>query len=120
MTSNLDLIRQKCIEANPEIRTSRFRCLCAENGRCSYKDHNRVGREVRLADVLLAMNKKLNDEASGAVIIAGDDGTFGIVYTDRPGYEKYVNWQSEEWNLREDDLTKQSEETISFLYDLLK
>jgi hypothetical protein len=55
------------------------------------------GRPIRLADVLLAMTRVLNgEEAQRPVLELIDD-----------------------WNLRADDLEKQSEETINFLYDLL-
>jgi len=68
----------------------------------------------RLADVLLAIKES---ESYGHYIPSVDcEGYFraetGVVIGDEKGDMR--------WNLYADDLEKQSEETISFLYELLK
>lgn len=118
----LEKIRAACIAANPEIRIYETRCMTCGYGfeycKCSpkrtecYKD-----RPIRLADVLLSI-RNTNEPSkyySGITCLGNFTEDFG---------EKTV-WRNEEkkpisWNLRADDLEKQSEETISFLYELLK
>jgi hypothetical protein len=68
-----------------------------------------LGRPIRLADVLLAILKQ--DPANRTKLLLESSGQFRQVFPNRLG--PY-------WNLRADDLEKQSEETISFLYELLK
>lgn len=81
-------IRKACIEANPDgdIRTE---CL---NDGYHY-------REVRLADVLLAIKK---------VGYGSTDEWLGV-----------LGHLADTWNLRADDLESQSPETIEFLNQLL-
>ena len=84
----LAAIQQKCVEANPEIENKRWG----------------TERPIRLADVLLAVQKQ----------------EYGGSPEFRYTCEKLTSgaWHVH-WNLRKDDLTEQSEECISFLYDLL-
>lgn len=87
-------IRRKCIEANPE--DDRYRCDC---NWC-------VSLTIHLADILLAIVEHCKD-------------------TNRP-ITAYRNFKVAAiellalYNLRADDLTLQSDPTISFIYDLLK
>lgn len=69
-----------------------------------------IGRPIRLADVLLALNRKSNTSGYWAVDTTG-------AWLDM---RKSVRHIMSEWNLRKDSLDEQSEETISFLYELLK
>jgi hypothetical protein len=85
--NKLETIRQKCIEANPDLQY-RLEHLIAS-------DTFEVG-PIRLADVLLAMHSR-----------------------DSGWTPKEVMRLLSLWNLREDDLTKQSPETIQFLASLL-
>lgn len=97
MTQNdkLEIIRQKCIAANPEIGTARA--------------HWPFEREIRLADVLLAIpHLKPRDHRN---IVRGQAESAGNV-----GFMTVIC----EWNLRADDLREQSPETIEFLHSLLK
>lgn len=128
--TNLELIRQKCIEANPDI----VECLsCKGQGFTSEHDvpasHNggdgscetcpvqvqcidcsATGkiepRPIRLADVLLAIKKDGFSLSSDGIFLENID------------YETYKECGA--WNLRKDDLNEQSEETINFLAELLK
>jgi hypothetical protein len=104
MNQKLELIRQKCIEANPEIRDDAgcfIHCRMLQGGQewgdsCMCKV-----RTVRLADVV---NFLRTIKGSGNA-------------------NRYAAWALELigiWNLRKDDLNEQSEETINFLSELLK
>jgi hypothetical protein len=95
MENKLDLIRQKCVGANP----------------VKWKDWDTFEyAEFRLADVLLAIqNTRVQLAFYGADqlwIVESKAGLPGRVST--------------KWNLPEDDLMGQSEETINFLYELLR
>jgi hypothetical protein len=99
----LDLIRQKCIEANPDIeKAQEVPCYCHNDPKCI----NAPKRPIRLADVLLAIGQKYGDHVL----------EFSGVETCSLEAARSVR----KWNLREDDLTKQSPETLEFLASLLK
>src|SRR2546426_810952 len=84
-------IRQKCIEANP--------------------DREWVVQTIRLADVLLAIEKSDNDQ----VTFVDAAGFFYADYLQGNGIEP----QDVCWNLPKDDLNEQSEECLDFLAELL-
>ena len=141
----INLIREKCIAANPEIVELKFGCVVLSDsslhrvkgpiiGRDNTKyypyfetmwggfsvDGNGkpisphieiLGRPIRLADVLLTM-----ELAEGNYHMVNPFGEF--YYYEETG----TTWRGTNfcWNLRADDVEKQSEETISFLYDLLQ
>ena len=113
----LEAIGQKCIAANPEVgELKAFEC---EN--CGSTDQD-FYRPIRLADVLLAVHGVNNRPSYFNVACDGgfyevsysypDDVTCVVEHKGLGGF--YVGW-----NLREDDLTKQSPETLEFLYNLL-
>lgn len=92
-------IRSRCIAANPEIgELKTFEC-----GSCG-ADDQQFYRPIRLADVLLAIGSgvRLEEQTSSGQLSIGVAGKGWTLY-----------------NLLEDDLTKQSQETIDFLTDLL-
>lgn len=121
----INYIRQKCIEANPEIVELKFGCnvrledySAFPNAHGTYigkgfasgiekiyvlhpderlypidRKFKPLGRPIRLADVCLAVLKRLD------------------IYPDL----KVIRW-----DYRADDLEKQDEETIKFIYELLK
>lgn len=63
-----------------------------------------IGREIRLSDVLLAIK-------NSNIRVMCDVGIFVL---------PNGNWQTDiQWNLHYDSLSSQSDETISFLWDLL-
>jgi hypothetical protein len=64
-----------------------------------------IARHIRLADVLLAMEGTGQKTKTADRLINLHDNCWG---------------QDVRWNLRADDIEKQSEETISFLYELLR
>ena len=92
----LQTIREACIKANPKKEWEEY---FPDAG-----DHRGVAVDIpcRLAAVLLAIDEKFVEENSG---------NWGVEETQ----SKLVKL----WNLRNDDLSQQSEETINFLYDLL-
>jgi hypothetical protein len=71
-----------------------------------------LGRPIRLADVLLTIPKNKSAKAQ-SVSMNGD-------FFDFDEDMKDYNVVGSPWNLRADDLEKQSEETINFIYELLK
>lgn len=135
MNTNLQIIRAACIAANPEIVELRqVGCLVEydnftwrylyTNGftviiqsfhfntqeEVSIGKVNVLGRPIRLADVLLAIGK---DEVDLPVNFGATIPKWKIIHSDITG-------SSEGWNLRTDDLTLQSPETLEFLANLLK
>lgn len=140
--TDLEKIRQACIAANPEIVELKYGCLILYKGQrmtfirndtagrpwcyTGWAPHvigdeafdrlepaflKIVGRPIRLADVLLAIGPALQTKK-------GRIGTYRGREIDEPQGVKL--WLVEVgWNLREDDLTKQSEETLAFIVSLL-
>lgn len=114
--NKLQFIREKCIEANPEIVELEFGCEVKEKDSgeqffIADRDdmdlmpdaYEIIGRPIRLADVLLAIPFKAN-----MGIYA--DGTFIKRSAGDTGYE---------WNLKDNNLEKQSKKTIDFIYNIL-
>ena len=102
----LDLVRAACIEANPSDPTLRD-----QNSGQGLQIKRAHGRPVRLADVLLAIERSDHDE----LYSVGEGGWF---YQDTLQGDGYANMDVL-WNLRKDDLTEQSDECVSFLAQLL-
>lgn len=102
MNDKLNLIREKCIAANPEIgELKKFVCEnCGGNDEVHY-------RPIHLADVLLAIAERIGFATVKELGI----NSFGEFF--------FSDNIKERWNLRT-DLENQSEETINFLYELLK
>lgn len=102
----IDFIRQKCIEANPEINSGQF---LQEWSIEEINTNPRVAvvRPIRLADVLLAIGKKTTHD-------------FGYYCCDNGVIAQTGSGAKANWNLRKDDLTEQSDECIIFLADLLQ
>jgi len=65
-----------------------------------------IGRPIRLADVLLAIGKQKGHHKMSEGYNAG---CFTLT----------ASWEKESWNLKENDLTKQSPETIDFIHKLI-
>ena len=65
---------------------------------------------IHVSDVLLAI--EAHDADSERIISINSVGLFEVRYTDSD--------ESAEWNLRQDDLTQQSDECIEFISSLLK
>lgn len=133
----LQKIREKCIEANPEIMELKFGCrveinadeydtyFCTIIERDSWSNvklqiperddlwmatdliDKILGRPIRLADILRAIAENTGIHAR-SLVFNGE-----AIYFNSWGRDKL-------WNLREDNLTRQSEETIEFIYNLLK
>lgn len=72
-----------------------------------------IGRDIRLADVLLAMNK-IDDYA----VLVSVGGNFYKQYIGGDG-DWYTDTLGAYWNLRADNLNNQSDETIDFIHSLI-
>jgi hypothetical protein len=142
MNDKRELIRQKCVEANPEIVELKFGCEAEYNkdlkmrwvyfgpdfdnldgpdchrfvrtdgvtvfvNNLDIKTYKIFGRPIRLADVLLVLETL---QKNWRTYVHSTFHEFCIVADNKEGA----------WNLRADDLEKQSDETINFLYELLK
>lgn len=133
-----DFIRQKAIEANPEIVELKFGCEIEYEGEhgiyiehiegfadCFKLDHQFkstgmctvtnpklkiIGRPVRLADVLNALM-----HTEHTVCIASNE-RFELFNKAKNEWEQ----QFKTWYLVQDNLESQSEPTIDFIYSLLK
>jgi hypothetical protein len=133
----INVIREKCIAANPKIDLLDFGC------RVTFKIENvtyhallvdRVGRDwlvstalgvkqipdgtltflgrpIRFADILLAIESTSNK----TIVLDTRARMRGINEAISNGFHS-----APQWNLRADDLEQQSEETINFLYELLQ
>lgn len=101
-TENIELIRSKVIETNPEKEWTTG-------------DTRNYDTPARLADVLLAIGNKYSIQGSGHFMWYGQDDDESIGWN-----EIWHDGQRRVWNLHRDDLDKQSDETITFIADLLK
>ena len=130
----IQFISEKCIAANPEIVELHIGVLARQQGTMrlflwnrrtweAADDHRHtigrsvfsgeiLGRPIRLADVLLAM--EVNKTFAKQVPSGAYRGSKTSALTFLVGRKNRL------WNLRADDLEKQSKETISFLYRLLE
>lgn len=120
---NIEKLKQVIIKANPEITKLTFGCeievaghkalvissmfepsLLVKLGGDAIKIDEKykiLGRPIRLADVLLAMRKKVYDKS---------------------GHYRDPKWEQDIikiWNLKDDNIDNQSDETKKFLEDLL-
>lgn len=134
--SKIDFIRQACIKANPSILNLEFGCeieiekfgvgkylgttndfptgwfsLNQEIYPLIGHKYKILGRPIRLADVLVAIGK--DAEKSTDFDLYSD--RLNIGHYDEVGYYTHCRW-----NLLSDDLTKQSQECVEFIYNLLK
>jgi hypothetical protein len=104
MNEKLQFIREKCIAANPH----RAEGWDWDSGRpegSGYMDH----APCRLADVLRAVP----NETKRLLL-------YGYLSGDRLNvWEARIMNVLSQWDTRADDLEKQSEDTINFLYELL-
>lgn len=120
MNKNLEIIRAACIEANPEIVEEHSVQCDMDTSHGYVTPHNELGcivRPIHLADVLLAI-------ASNRIRLTtfvGGDAWFES-YEESNVFTHEQSWKARGvcWNLRLDDLTHQSPETLQFLADLLK
>lgn len=122
-TTKLKLIREKCIEANPQIED---RLFCDKYQTFSPKDFCdeclRLVAPIRLADVLLALQNTVKDVDEPIITVAQSGGFVALdVATETWEFARSEDKDEiVEWNLHADDLEKQSEQTVEFLYNLLK
>lgn len=133
----INFIREKCIEANDEIVRFGFgneiemnethrhftvalmddsfiRVFSGTNQLVDVapEDCKILGRPIRLADVLLAIGSRAKDFE-----LRND-----YLWSWSVDVPKYNDDRANQifWNLRADDVREQSEETINFIYNLLK
>jgi len=109
--NKIKFIREKCIEVNPKIMTNNTSMLLEGefHGIINHRD-----KTVRLADVLMALEKNQKDGQSFYLVSAG--GGFWKV-NQKDGMEWCKGYS---WNLKNNNLENQLEETIDFIYDILK
>lgn len=103
MTNHLQFIKEKCIESNPNKEWCELR---PDGG--GYEMWLE-GVPCRLADVLLAVDRKRPPKQEWYVRY---DGQFRDVRNDA--------WGNVSWNLLDDRLEKQSDECLTFIWNLLK
>ncbi len=134
----LEAIRQACIKANPEIVELKFGCLISGFGHhrspvvCLDKDYTAflhaptlitndktknvqanyeiIGRPIRLADVLLALHRTSRTQNVSINTLVGTMMNHNFTRDDL----------NKHWDFYKDSLDEQPEETISFIYELLK
>ena len=133
MLSNKDKIREACIKVNPEIMELKAGCVvewvdwvwtCADtivkgSQLLTSKRRNSVivendklkiiGRPIRLTGVLLALKKELGE-------ISMLNGVSDYILL---GHSELTLNSFAKWNLKDDNLENQSEETLQFIADLL-
>jgi hypothetical protein len=134
-------IRAKCIEANPEIVELKYGCEVRGNDKhrgtvagrmvwiggtglvvidnCAALERQGlkiIGRPIRLSDVLLAINEYSEFTDLNFVTQAGAFGKYLNLGGAR-GHK--IEATAYLWNLRRDDLTQQTPETISSIHSLL-
>ena len=114
MQSKITLIREKCIARNPPITLDIALGKFQESRRFNAGEVAiHYGRPIRLADVLLTFSKATFPKAENIVMKEVGD----IRLTE---YWEGLKDIVRRWDLLADDLEKQSEETINFLYELLR
>lgn len=130
----IEFIRERCIESNPSIKDLVFGCriITSSNSEMIITGTRHlgfwvvsfdgqimtdtwvyersiekiIGRPIRLADVLLAIK-------------AAPKGYYYRIWPDGFFADDGDNCLDIAWKLKEDDLTLQSDETISWLFELL-
>lgn len=97
-----------------QLQTSYFSSIISTDGDCMFdgavehSDIEIIGRPIRLADVLLAIQKKKHNDETYLV------NMYGIFM------DTHFNFSMKnQWNLLKDNLEEQSPETISFVIELL-
>lgn len=106
--TDLDVIREACVRANPEIIVLRE----AATFTGEILEENRT---IRLADVLLAIHAKA--PANKTLITLESDGQFVVHWMN---FSKMQSKLGPTWNLLKDSLEDQSPKTLSFIADLLR
>lgn len=145
--NQIEKIRKACIKANPGIVELKFGCVIkshnihelppvcdpivmkTDNGRYvvsskqygvvgdyAEKDFEIIGRPIRVADVLVALKGYGHYISIGWSIREGYGCWY--VYEDETG-GFVAKAEQMAWNLREDDLERQSEECLDFIASLL-
>lgn len=104
----IKVIRAACVKANPEIMELKPGCMLERYG--PDMNYNIIGLDVSLVDILLASECTTN-QPRNIVVSAG-----GFFEVNSKGNLELVSY----WNLRQDSLTDQSEETLKFIAGLLE
>lgn len=110
----LEAIRAACIKANPQIVVNKHAQLIKLDHTVEYFEEC---RPVRLADVLLAIHAV--EPANKTNVTIESDGQFIQRLPTGNGTET-VPHAMLHWNLRQDDLTEQSDECITFLISVVQ
>lgn len=115
MKEKLETIRQKCIEAHPNDDRDNAHWVGYSTKDTDKKTPMFDEFPYTLADVLLTLGCHQNKNTSGRTILI--DSNSGLFVEEMRDYNKS---HQTHWNFLKDSLTDQSEETIDFLYELLK
>lgn len=140
----LEAVRQKCIEANPNIKDLKFGCYFTVNPShdeihiaswetiggnwVSANDAEEydigeieiIGRKIALADVLLAIQGKHVGIQSNGCFIRLNPFNEENKYSLCDWYSSFEEqYHSYKWDLKNNDLSLQPQETIDFLHSLL-
>ena len=126
--TDYEKLKQVIQTANPEIMAWEFGCegldkqgrkwiACIDGwylpngkGYMTFEPYKILGRPIRLADVLLALWEKRIKPLEGWLFVDIQGQFISGIDLEEKGIF---------WNLKEDDLSKQSPETIKFLTELL-
>ena len=142
---NIEKLKQVIQEANPEIMELKFGCeikvlfdtgnplpihkvlgmnddktiKTEQYSKLNLQDIKILGRPIRLADVLIAIqkNKEIDRDYEWGVIVSEDEnlnGSVEIAHYEGKGFISGVYW-----NLKDNNLDNQSNETKQFLINLL-
>jgi len=104
--NNLDLIRAAVVKANPE----------KWEPYCSWDATKKDSEPIRLADVLLMLHSGPFER----LMFVTDAGVFGEVVAGQGARGAKIEATGYQWDLRNDDLSKQSPECLAFLAGILK
>jgi len=115
MNEKLQLTREKCIAAN--LEKERKELMCPECKRQVVTHGTAILRQppIRLADVLLAIGTLKRFSPAPEAFSIGEHLSLDFF-----AHGDDANRFRISWNLRADSLEQQSEETVKFLWELLK
>ena len=138
MQDKLKLIREKVIEANPEIVELKFGCEVEYEKKPFRMIYFGVVTTIHKSSICVLHNRLIPDFivkerdirkiigrpiTLADVLLAIKTGIYiredGSIYSDE-GVPLDLHYTGVSWNLKDNNLNNQSEECIDFLYELLK
>lgn len=110
---NIDKLKQVIVKANPELVRRSVRATKIDNEWKATEFKGQFLRPYSLADVLMAIDKA--DE----MIMIDWEGQFRQFGCSCSSVRLKTGEDMPKWNLKDDDLEHQSDETLTFLTELL-